>query len=154
MPPKSQRNLTARKLLFAGLLLGIALIVIYSIVDQRKLWVVPEDFKQLKNPLQLSEANLTAARGIYRDECLQCHGPQGKGDGPQAHLHKPAPHDLTDSLRMSRITDGEILYQITEGRRPMPSFKSRLTPDQRWQLVLLVRAFARPTSELETQSHP
>jgi hypothetical protein len=24
----------------------------------------------------------------------------------------------------------------------MPSFKSRLTPDQRWQLVLLLRSFA------------
>jgi mono/diheme cytochrome c family protein len=40
------------------------------------------------------------------------------------------------------LTDGEIYYQITEGRKPMPSFKKRLTEEQRWQLVLLVRSFA------------
>jgi hypothetical protein len=28
----------------------------------------------------------------------------------------------------------------------MPSFKNRLTPDQRWQLVLLLRSFAQPAS--------
>jgi hypothetical protein len=26
----------------------------------------------------------------------------------------------------------------------MPSFKNRMTQDQRWQLVLLVRSFAQP----------
>jgi hypothetical protein len=45
---------------------------------------------------------------------------------------------------MAKVTDGEIFYQITEGRRPMPSFKNRLTQDQRWQLVLLVRSFSPP----------
>jgi mono/diheme cytochrome c family protein len=45
---------------------------------------------------------------------------------------------------MNSVTDGEIFYQITEGRRPMPSFKNRLTQDQRWQLVLLVRSFSQP----------
>jgi mono/diheme cytochrome c family protein len=146
MPPKSQRNLKARKLLFVALLLSIALMVIYSVVDQSKPWIVPEEFKQLKNPLQLSESNLIAARRIYRDECLQCHGTRGKGDGPEAHMHRVRPHDLTDSVLMSRATDGEIFYQITEGRRPMPAFKNRLTPDQRWQLVLLVRVFTQTSS--------
>ena len=57
-------------------------------------------------------------------------------------MYDPAPADLTDAARMSKITDGEIYYQITEGRKPMPSFKKRLTEEQRWQLVLLVRTFA------------
>jgi hypothetical protein len=46
---------------------------------------------------------------------------------------------------MSRVTDGDIFYQITVGRRPMPSFKSRTTEDQRWQLTLLVRSFSQQT---------
>lgn len=154
MPPKSKRNLRAGKLLFAGLLLGIALILVHSALDEFKPWAVPEEFKHLKNPLQPSDSNLTAARAIYRDECLQCHGSHGKGDGPEAYMHKPAPHDLTNSVLLSRVTDGEIFYQISQGRRPMPPFKSRLTSDQRWQLVLLVRAFAQPPSALQTQSHP
>jgi mono/diheme cytochrome c family protein len=57
-------------------------------------------------------------------------------------MYDPAPSDLTDSAKMSNLTDGEIFYQITEGRKPMPSFKKKLTEEQRWQLVLLVRSFA------------
>jgi mono/diheme cytochrome c family protein len=59
-------------------------------------------------------------------------------------MQKPSPNDLTDASHMNALTDGDIFYQITEGRRPMPSFKNRLTPDQRWQLVLLLRTFAQP----------
>jgi len=43
---------------------------------------------------------------------------------------------------MEEMTDGEIFYKISEGRRPMPSFKKRLTEEQRWQLVNYVRTFA------------
>jgi len=36
---------------------------------------------------------------------------------------------------MSTVTDGELFYKISEGHRPMPSFKKRFTEEQRWQLV-------------------
>ena len=84
------------------------------------------------------------ARGIYTDECAQCHGERGKGDGPEGAMHSPAPADLTDIGHMKSVTDGEIFYQISEGKKPMPSFKKRLTEDQRWGLVLFVRSFSRP----------
>ena len=57
-------------------------------------------------------------------------------------MHDPAPSDITDARHMNTVTDGEIFYQISEGRKPMPSFKKRLTEDQRWGLVLLVRSFS------------
>jgi mono/diheme cytochrome c family protein len=60
-------------------------------------------------------------------------------------MHSLAPADLTDTRHMNTVTDGEIFYQISEGRKPMPSFKKRLTEDQRWGLVLLVRSFAAPS---------
>jgi len=40
------------------------------------------------------------------------------------------------------MTDGELFWKISEGRRPMPEFKKRLTEEQRWQLVNYVRTFA------------
>ena len=42
---------------------------------------------------------------------------------------------------MRSVTDGELFYRITKGRRPMPAFERRLSDEQRWQLVVLVRAF-------------
>jgi hypothetical protein len=47
---------------------------------------------------------------------------------------------------MASVSDGEMFYQITEGRRPMPAFRTRLTADQRWQLILLLRSFSQPAS--------
>ena len=137
-------SLQFRKLLFAALLLLTFGLVIYWLTQENKPWVVPEEYKSLKNPLAPSESNLKAGRQIYMDECLQCHGERGQGDGPEARSHYPLPADLTDPKLLTNVTDGEIFYQISEGRRPMPSFKRRLTQDQRWQLVLLVRSFSQP----------
>ena len=48
---------------------------------------------------------------------------------------------------MDGMTDGELFYKLSEGRKPMPSFKKRLTEDQRWQLILLLRSFAAPPTD-------
>lgn len=144
MPAPAQRTLRLRKFLFAGLLLLILISISLAVYQHHRQWVIPESARQRVNPLQLSESHLRSARLIYDEECTQCHGSTGKGDGPEAKLHDPLPADLTDPKTTSHLTDGEIFYQISEGRRPMPSFKRRLTEDQRWQLVLLVRSFSTP----------
>jgi mono/diheme cytochrome c family protein len=151
MSTDAQPNLKTRKILFASLLALICIALAYAVFQRDKPWVVPEEVKRLKNPLNPSESTLKAARGIYMDECAQCHGEHGKGDGPEAAMHDPPPSDITDIRHMNAVTDGEIFYQISEGRKPMPSFKKRLTEDQRWRLVLLVRSLsassARPIQE-------
>jgi len=115
-PPLS---LKLRKVFFVALLVLICAILVYWLTQENKLWVVPEEYKSLKNPLPASPSNLNAAREIYFDECVQCHGERGQGDGPQAN-----------------------------------SFKNRLTQDQRWQLVLLVRSFSQPASSAGTPAAP
>ena len=40
---------------------------------------------------------------------------------------------------MNGMPDGEIYWKITEGRKPMPSFKNQLSDEQRWQLVNFLR---------------
>jgi len=152
MSPNPPRALWLRKLLFAALLLLICVLVIHWIIQENKLWLVLSEYKSLKNPLIRSESNLNAARQIYVDECAECHGDRGKGDGPQARSHYPLPADLTDPNLLVNTSDGEIFYQITAGRRPMPSFKRRLTEDQRWQLVLLVRSFSQSTSSSDNSA--
>jgi mono/diheme cytochrome c family protein len=149
MPSNAPRNLKLRKILFGSLLGLICIVVVYAIYQQKKVWAVPEEVKKLKNPLPPSESNRKAAMARYQDKCAQCHGDAGKGDGPEAMMHDPSPADLTDARHMNTLTDGEIFYQISEGRKPMPSFKKRLTEDQRWQLVLLVRSFAQPAATPE-----
>jgi mono/diheme cytochrome c family protein len=122
--------------------LGLIVLSIGLAVFQRPPWVVPPAAKARKNPLTASDANLAEAKEIYKNKCENCHGEKGKGDGSDAMMYDPEPSDLTDATKIDKLTDGEIFYQITEGRKPMPSFKKKLLDDQRWKLVLLVRSFA------------
>ena len=140
---RASSTLRLRKGIFAALLAVILVCVAVAIYQNRE-WKIPEEAKSRKNPLQSSSAALAAARAIYLDKCVQCHGETGKGDGPDAAMYYPAPASLTDAKRMNAATDGELFYEISEGRKPMPSFKKRLTEEQRWQLVLLVRSFSTP----------
>ena len=154
MPTEAQPNLKTRKILFASLLALICIALVYAALERDRPWVVPEEVKKLKNPLLPSESTQKAARGIYMDECAQCHGEHGKGDGPEAMMHVPPPSDITDARHMNTVTDGEIFYQISEGRKPMPSFKKRLTQDQRWGLVLLVRSFSAASASPIQEKKP
>jgi mono/diheme cytochrome c family protein len=141
MNRSSKRGRGFRKALLVCVLILIC-IAIGLAAFHRTPWVIPAAEKERKNPLAPSNANLTAAKQIYSDKCASCHGDGGKGDGSDAMMYDPAPSDLTDAAKMSKRTDGEIHYQITEGRKPMPSFKKKLTEEQCWQLVLFVRSLA------------
>src|ERR1700756_5711837 len=73
-----------------------------------------------------------------------CPSDFGKGDGHDAKLYDPRPTNFSDAIQIGTATDGELFYKLSEGRRPMPSFKKRLSEDQRWRLVVLLRSFAGP----------
>jgi mono/diheme cytochrome c family protein len=102
-------------------------------------WPVPADAAKVKNPIAPNADNLAAAHAIYMDKCANCHGEKGAGDGPEADMYTPSPSKFNDPHMMSEMTDGEIFWKMTEGRKPMPSFKKQLSDEQRWQLVNYVR---------------
>lgn len=135
----TKRPIRLRSAIF--LIAGVALAA-WAAAHGEKSWSAPEEAKKLKNPVATSEATLAAAKAIYMDNCAQCHGEQGKGDGPDAPLYAVVPTNFTDAHMMGEMTDGEIFWKVSEGRRPMPSFKKRLTEEQRWQVVNYLRTFA------------
>jgi len=137
----ARQKLRLRKILFVALLALIVLSIVLG-VTHRGQWNIPEEAKRRENPIHASPQALDAARVIYTDHCERCHGKTGKGDGPDATKFYTSPRDLTDSSRMNAQSDGELFYKISEGRRPMPEFKTKLTEEQRWQLVLLMRSLA------------
>jgi mono/diheme cytochrome c family protein len=138
-PSKKPRLLL--KVLFAAVIALIFLSIGLAALHKTP-WQVPAAEKLRKNPLALSQANYNAAKPMFSEYCANCHGDSGKGDGPDAMMYDPAPSDLTDAAHMNKLSDGEIYYQITQGRKPMPSFRNKLTEEQRWQLVILVRSFS------------
>src|SRR5215469_14491372 len=119
-PPQKKSRLLPKILLvivIALIFLSIGLAALHKAP-----WQVPAEEKARKNPLPATPVNYNAAKPVYDQYCANCHGDAGKGDGSDAMMYDPSPSDLTDAAKMSKRTDGEIYYQITEGRKPMPSF--------------------------------
>jgi mono/diheme cytochrome c family protein len=137
----TRRKLRLRKILFVALLALIALSIVLG-VTHRGQWNIPEEAKLRQNPIHASPQALDAARILYDDHCERCHGKTGRGDGADATKFSTSPRDLTDTSRMSEQSDGELFFKMSEGRKPMPEFKTKLTEEQRWQLVLLMRSMS------------
>ncbi len=57
----------------------------------------------------------------WQKNCVQCHGPIGRGDGPQGAMVK-AP-DLTRDEWQKSVTDQEIAAVIRNGKNKMPKFE-------------------------------
>jgi mono/diheme cytochrome c family protein len=140
-----------RKILFACTI-GLIFMSIGFAAFQKPSWDASPEMKQKKNPVAPSEAVLREAKSIYADKCANCHGDTGKGDGSDAMMYDPGPADLTDSKRTNKFTDGELFYKLTIGKKPMPSFEKRLTDEQRWEMVILVRSFAGSTGSTKFSS--
>lgn len=109
-------------------------------------WKVPQAAKEVKNPISPNASSLAEARQIYSARCAHCHGENGDGKRPPGtvYLYFVQPTNFTDAKIMDNMTDGEIFWKITTGNRPMPSYKSSLTDNERWKLVNLLRTFSHP----------
>lgn len=108
-------------------------------VDQNAPWVVPANYKTMKNPVKLDK---TAAAALYSTHCKSCHGKEGLGDGTKAAQLKTKCGDFS-SAAFQKQTDGELFYKTLEGRDEMPSFKKKLPDtDDIWQLVAYMRTMA------------
>jgi mono/diheme cytochrome c family protein len=145
--PKNQQGIFWIFLLFLIVAAGGAAFLYYE-----SDWRIPEEMKKLQNPVPANKETLVAAMRIYVQRCRDCHGDSGDGKGPKAEKLSITPADFTDAKVMSRVTDGELYWKITRGRRPMPGFKDKLTDKERWELVDYIRAFAqKPATDAPAQ---
>lgn len=102
-------------------------------------WEVPEEARAVKNPLEASPEVVAAGEASYKKQCVLCHGESFKGDGSAVAMFQKKPPDLSTQKARERLTDGEIFYKMTVGKKPMPSMESKLSEEERWQIVHYVR---------------
>lgn len=102
-------------------------------------WNVPDEAKAVKNPVANDAAAVEAGKALYGKHCTMCHGEGGKGDGPATQFIKPAPPDISTADAKQRMTDGELFYKITNGKRPMPPMNRKMNEEERWKVVHYVR---------------
>ena len=76
------------------------------------------------------------AKTIYHENCAQCHGESGRGDGPgiaSMQPQEPKPANFTDPERINNLSPFKAFNTTTFGIQGtgMPSF-SALNEEQRW----------------------
>ncbi len=100
------------------------------------------------NPLDATPENLAAGKTLFTTVCAPCHGDNGEGHGPVAHLLKTKPDDLAGGASKDR-PDGYIYGTIRDGTDAMPSYDDAMSAHERWQVVLFVRSLqqAKPVAE-------
>jgi mono/diheme cytochrome c family protein len=64
---------------------------------------------------EIPAAARTEAEQIFGSRCVRCHGPIGKGDGPEAATLKPRPRDFSDPTWHLAVSDRRIDQIICEG---------------------------------------
>lgn len=80
-----------------------------------------------------SKTSLLNGQKLYVKNCLRCHGPKGKGNGPWAKGFQIKPADL--SKLSKRHNNSFILYQVNEGKgSDMPKWKDLLSSKETWDL--------------------
>jgi mono/diheme cytochrome c family protein len=98
-----------------------------SLVAQPKPWVVPANFKSMKNPVAKGDASNKAGMALYTKNCASCHGKIGLGDGAEYQDQ----------------SDGDHFYKTKTGRGEMPKYEGKLSDDDIWNIVNYMRTFKK-----------
>jgi mono/diheme cytochrome c family protein len=106
-------------------------------------WSAPARARNTPNPVPRTREAIRSGMTTYRDHCESCHGIAGDGKGERAEKLNVAPADLTDGNAMAGETDGILFWKISEGHRPMPGYKSKLSETERWELVDYIRTLEK-----------
>jgi mono/diheme cytochrome c family protein len=117
---------------------SITLLFAFTPIQQAIDWNAPPSAVKVANPFPSNEKSIAAGKEIYTKNCYDCHGKKGKGDGPKSADLPKSPQDFTKEA-VQKQSDGSMFWKISEGRKPMPSFKKDLSEDQRWQVIKYVR---------------
>jgi len=113
-----------------------------SAVSAQTEWKAPPEAKNIKNPQPPTPASIANGKKLAEANCVSCHGPGGKGDGPAAAaLPPPKPADWT-SPKIKAETDGELFWKISNGGGAMPPWK-HLPEKDRWDLVNYIRSLQK-----------
>ena len=103
----------------------------------------PETYRGTTIPFDA--VSITNGAELYKQNCVNCHGPQGKGNGILSRTLSTKPIDLLTEPHTEEHTVGDFYHWLTYGVKDteMPGYKDQLSEEDRWDLVNFLHALAR-----------
>ncbi len=84
-------------------------------------------FAALASPFAVAPTAASETTKVFKFYCAQCHGLEGKGDGPNVTKDFPvSPRNFTDAKEMDKLSDADIKNVILDGGPAMS--KSPMMP--------------------------
>lgn len=95
-----------------------------------------------KLPLEVTGPLVARGQERFNIYCAPCHDQTGSGRGIVALRGNWLPSNLLEG-RVRGMTDGELFYIVSNGRRSMPAYRYQVPERDRWAIVAYVRALQR-----------
>ncbi|MCA9547013.1 MAG: c-type cytochrome, partial [Myxococcales bacterium] len=97
---------------------------------------------------EAAAADMEAAKTLFTQRCVTCHGAEGKGDGPAGAALNPKPRTFSDAEWQGKVTD-EHLSKVIIGGGPSVGLSPLMPPNPDLQakpevvagLVKMIRGF-------------
>jgi len=93
-------------------------------------------------PVAVNDQLMARGQERYTIYCSPCHGAVGDGNGITKQYGMGATPTYHDP-RLRDMAEGEIFNTITNGKNNMQSYADKLVPEDRWAVILYVRALQR-----------
>lgn len=117
-----------------GMLLGLAVGFIFLV------GLAAPARAQQGGPSTLPQGAAYRGQRIFAQHCVQCHGAQGRGDGPMASKSPKPPADLTDPAFGATRSPQAVFDVIANGRLDnlMPPFQESLSTAEIWDATAYI----------------
>lgn len=138
---------TTQKFFATFMAFAVAIVFLFGTAahaQTKKPWVIPDNYKAMKNPNKAGDAGAVAnGKELWAKHCKSCHGSKGLGDGPKAAALKTNPGDFSSAAFQGQ-SDGALFYETAIGRGEMPAYEKKL-PNQKdiWDLVTFMRTLKK-----------
>lgn len=86
-----------------------------------------------------TQESLDRGEALYKQNCLECHGPRGEGDGATAKRMGIFPQNLKEQVE--NTPNFEFYINLSEWKGEMPGWKNQFTREELKDLAAYIKTF-------------
>ena len=106
------------------------------------------DAKALKNPVASTPESIAKGKALFEGKgtCFNCHGKEGKGDGPAGAILDPSPRDFSNCKFHKKRKDGELFWVIKNGSAGtgmVSLIPAAINEEEAWNIINYERSFCK-----------